>query len=107
MPQGFGSGQAACLFLMSNRPFSIVKPHFQLEMELNVDDIARYFKIIAKMQKCIQESFFFLADEDLSLETACFIPDASTPLIYVHASYRQRRNISERSNVVCLRVRGL
>ena len=66
--------------------------------------IAWYFKIFAK-NACTRK-FLFLA-EDWSLETACFIPDASISLIYVKASYRQRRNISERSNVVCLRVRGL
>ena len=69
--------------------------------------IAWYFKIVAKNAKMHKGKFLFLADKDLSLETACFIPDASTSLIYVQASYRQRRNISERSNVVCLRVRGL
>ena len=68
--------------------------------------IVLYFKIFAKNAKMHTRKFLFLA-EDWSLETACFLPDASISLIYVKASYRQRRNISERSNVVCLRVRGL
>ena len=37
-PQGFGSGKAVCLFLMSNRPFFNCEAAFRLEMELNMDD---------------------------------------------------------------------
>ena len=68
-PQGFGSGQAVCLFLMSNRPFFNCEAAFRLGMELNMmTSIAWYFKIVAKNAKMHTRKFIFLADEDLSLK---------------------------------------
>ena len=64
-------------------------------------------KNIWEMQKMhVQESFFFwLRIGRLKLHVLYQMHQH--PWSTVQASYRQRRNISERSNVVCLRVRGL